>query len=86
MFNIDGLLKKFKNIVPPDDHVKNVITSAVLEKIKLEIDKKKIKIISGVAYIDANPSVKSVIFRNKAGILNEIGEKLGKNSTVNDIR
>lgn len=86
MFNIEGLLKKFKNMVPPDDHVKNIITLAVFEKIKLEIDKKKIKIINGVAYIDASPSVKSVIFRNKTGILKETGEKLGKNTPINDIR
>ncbi len=86
MFNIENLLKKFKNITPPDDHIKNTTSLVVFDKIKINISKEKIKVINNAIYIDISPSVKSVIFRNKTEILGEINNKSGGNILINDIR
>lgn len=86
MFNIENLLNKFRNITPPDDLVKTEISRIFSEKIKLEIDKKKIKVINGIAYIDASPAVKSAIFTGKSNILKEINSQLNKKEIIKDIR
>ncbi|MEK7081482.1 MAG: hypothetical protein AAB888_00785 [Patescibacteria group bacterium] len=86
MFNIEGLLKKFKSITPPDDHIKNTASLVVLDKVKINISKEKIKLINNTIHIDASPAVKSVIFRNKTDILNEINNRSGGNSPISDIR
>lgn len=86
MFNIDSLLKKFKNITPPDDHIKKTTALVVMDKLKIDISKEKIKVINNTIHIDASPAVKSVIFRNKMEILGEINNKSGKNPLVGDIR
>lgn len=86
MFNIEGLLRKFKNIIPPDDHIKNTTSLVILDKIKISISKEKIKVINNTIHIDASPAVKSVIFKNKTEVLNEINNKSGKNSPISDIR
>lgn len=86
MFNIEDLLRKFKNITPPDDHIKSTTSLVISDKVKININKEKIKLIGNTIHIDASPAVKSVVFRNKTEILNEINNKYGKNSPINDIR
>lgn len=86
MFNIEDLLRRFRNITPPDDHIKNTAALVILDKVKINISKEKIKVINNTIHIDASPAVKSVIFRNKTEILGEINNKSGKNSPISDIR
>ncbi len=86
MFNIDGLLNKFKNISPPDESIKNAVSEAVLEAIKVKIEKTKIKVVNGVVYMEVTPAIKSAIFTNKGKVLTETNNKLNGKETIKDIR
>lgn len=86
MFNIENLLKKFRNISPPDEFVKNEIIEVFSKKINITPDKKKIKIIGNIAYIDTTPAVKSFIFIGKKNLLDEINSRLNGKGMIKDIR
>ena len=73
-------LRKYKDIKPPDDVVREAVISAVKEEIGAKIEKKHVKVIRGNVVIDAASHFKNTIFIKKELILKRTKRKLGKNS------
>ncbi|MBM2817458.1 MAG: hypothetical protein HW401_48 [Parcubacteria group bacterium] len=75
MFNISIYLEKFKNIESKSSTLKSVISDAVKNVLKADIDKKNIEIKNGIIYLKVHPVVKNEIFINKNNIIKELGLK-----------
>jgi len=73
-------LRKYKNIKPPDDVVREAVINAIKEEIGAMIEKKHVKVVRGNAVIDAASHLKNTIFIKKVQILKNTRRKLGKNS------
>ncbi len=84
-FNIRSFLEKFKNITPPDDFLKKVFISAVLQELRISIEKSDIKIRNKTIYVSAPPVVKNELYIKKPLILKRVCENL-KKSQISDIR
>lgn len=75
MFNIAIYLDKFKNIESESLIFKKNIILCLESVLKINIDKKNIKINNKIVYLNVNPILKSEIFINKKRIIKDLGLK-----------
>jgi len=73
-------LRKYKNIKPPDDVVREAVINAVKEEVGVKIEKRHVKVIRENVVIDTASHLKNTIFIKKKLILKRTKRKLGKNT------
>ncbi len=75
MFDISKYLEKFKKISMSRDFLRDIVSGAVKEVCKIEIDPKNIEVKNFIARISEKTIIKSEIFLKKAKILEILKEK-----------
>ena len=78
MHNLRDFLEKYKLIAPSDGAIRKTLAEIVLERARVRIPERDIKIIGSVAYIESDPMIKSAIFLNQSAILEDFFQKTGK--------
>ena len=81
---IDRYLKN-KNITPPDETIRKAFVEIVKKRLKIILEFKDITIRNFVVYIKTSPTIKSEIFMNKRGVLEELKQEFGLKAPL-DIR
>jgi hypothetical protein len=77
MQNIADLLRRYRNIRPPDAAVKKIVIEVVQKSLGIELHRISVSVIRGVVYIDVNPTIKSELFIHKEKILQEVQKEVG---------
>ncbi len=73
-FNLKDYLKKFENFLPFESKVKNAVIQSILEVVKIELDRKKIRVHDGSVFITGSSALKSEISMKQGKILARIKE------------
>lgn len=84
--HIQSFLDRFKNIAPRDAHIKRALCEIVQLRIGITIEPSALSVQNGIVYINAHGIMKSEIALQKKTILTELGERLGNETAVRDIR
>lgn len=73
-FNLKDYLKKFENFLPFEGKVKNAVIQSVLEIVKINLDRKTIRVSDGNVFITGSSALKSEISMKQGKILARIKE------------
>lgn len=82
---LGNLLSKYKDLTPPDDFKKEVISETIFRFAGFKVQKKDIELSGKMAYIKVSPAKKTELFLKKPLILKELAVILDK-SAPKDIR
>lgn len=80
MFSLNVFLEKFKNITPPDEAIRLLLSETIKKETGIEVSKKNISIRNNIAHIKITPIYKNEIHIKKGKIISKIKESfVGKN-------
>ncbi|HET8575317.1 MAG TPA: hypothetical protein VFM02_04085 [Candidatus Paceibacterota bacterium] len=85
MQSFSNLLKRFKNLTPPDGIIREAVSKVLMEQLGVEIPVQKIQIRSKVVFLQENNIIKSQVFLKKKILLQELQKVLEKQAPK-DIR
>lgn len=76
MDNISKFLERFKNFVPREIFLKDVVVKSISEVAGVNIEKKNIKISGNNIFLNVSPNIKNLVFIKKQKILENIATKI----------
>ncbi len=80
MKNLGHLMDRFKNLQPPERHVKSAIIQAIFEIFNININADDIKVgYNGDIYLQVHSAIKDAIFERKLEIMKTANNILKKN-------
>lgn len=85
MFSITDFFERYKHLTPPDASVRKAVVTA-LEKERLFIEEKSVRVIGSIVYLESDTVFKNAVFMKKNRILESITALLGREGMVRDIR
>ncbi len=74
-FNIGDFLKRFKHILPTDRTVRDGLIAVIHECTGIRLSEREIAVRGSVAYLIADPRVKSEVFMQRGEILRKVNDR-----------
>lgn len=85
---INSFFEKYKNLTPPNFHLKEAYREIIKDRFGVLVDDKDITIRNTVIFLNAPPTLKSELFLHKQEVLEKLKNKISKTSTkiITDLR
>ena len=86
MQGIRELLERYTRFAPQDAAVRQALAESIRDIVGTTIDRRSIKIIGSVAYVDVPQAEKPAVFMRQGKIIGRAEERLGRASGITAIR